>query len=327
MFFDKGRDSMKQADFSYNSVSSSSSDAAPPVRTHVFHQDNFGRAQIAEDLHNAGYQVGLEADVDVLLAQGVDDLTDIIVLDCTGVDAQQLAGLAHYDMLLARSSVQLVVSTSLENLDDVFACFDQTNPQILVDPSRAERMVAVARQANATSGSSVREMTDEERVRMTRLSEQVDALAQRIDGGGAAPIYFNDKGANAGDTAHIEITETGASIALPSPRFIRQIIRQRQARARFFDPHLFGDPAWDMLLDLSAAHGERHPVSVTSLCIASGVPATTALRWVKQMVETGLFERTEDTCDKRRAFIGLSEKAVNAMARYFAEFRAETSVA
>ena len=79
---------MKQADFSYNSGSSSSSDAAPPVRTHVFHQDNFGRAQIAEDLHNAGYQVGLEADVDVLLAQGVEDLTDIIVLDCTGVDAQ-----------------------------------------------------------------------------------------------------------------------------------------------------------------------------------------------------------------------------------------------
>ncbi|MEP2737106.1 MAG: MarR family transcriptional regulator [Erythrobacter sp.] len=318
---------MKQADFSYSSASSSSSEAVAPIRAHVFHQNTFGRAQVAEDLHNAGYQVGFEADVDVLFAQGVEDLGDIIVLDCAGVDAQQLAGLARYDMLLARSSVQLVVTTSIDNLDDVFACFDQTNPQILVDPSRAERMVAVARQVNAIGGSSVREMTDEERVRMTRLSEQVDALAQRMDGGGSAPIYFSDTGANAGDNAHIADAASDAPLALPSPRFIRQIIRQRQARARFFDAHLFGDPAWDMLLDLSAAHGERHPVSVTSLCIASGVPATTALRWVKQMVETGLFERTEDTCDKRRAFIGLSEKAAAAMARYFAEFRAETSPA
>ena len=53
------------------------------------------------------------------------------------------------------------------------------------------------------------------------------------------------------------------------------------------------------------------------------MPATTALRWVKQMVEMDLFERTQDSSDKRRAFIGLSDKAINAMARYFAEFRAE----
>ncbi|MCB2059102.1 MAG: winged helix DNA-binding protein, partial [Novosphingobium sp.] len=73
------------------------------------------------------------------------------------------------------------------------------------------------------------------------------------------------------------------------------------------------------LLDLTAARAEHTRVSVTSLCIASAVPPTTALRWVSQMSEAGLFERVEDETDRRRAFITLSEKAADAMARYFAE--------
>jgi DNA-binding MarR family transcriptional regulator len=107
--------------------------------------------------------------------------------------------------------------------------------------------------------------------------------------------------------------------SLPDPRLVRRIIQQRQLRARFFDPALFGDPAWDMLLDLTAARAEHTRVSVTSLCIASGVPLTTALRWIGQMVDSGLLERQEDDTDKRRAFIALSDQAAEAMARYFAE--------
>lgn len=105
---------------------------------------------------------------------------------------------------------------------------------------------------------------------------------------------------------------------MPNPRLVREIIRRRQARAKFFDPALFADPAWDMLLDLAAAHAEQRRVSVTSLCIASGVPPTTALRWIRQMTDAGLFERVEDPSDKRRVFISLTGKAREAMARYFA---------
>ena len=106
---------------------------------------------------------------------------------------------------------------------------------------------------------------------------------------------------------------------LPDPRLVRRIIRQRQLRARFFDGELFADPAWDMMLDLTAARVEHQRVSVTSLCIASGVPPTTALRWIGQMVDVGLFERVEDESDRRRAFIQLSDRAADGMARYFAE--------
>jgi hypothetical protein len=97
------------------------------------------------------------------------------------------------------------------------------------------------------------------------------------------------------------------------------MIRHRQLRARFFDGELFADPAWDMLLDLTAARAEHTRVSVTSLCIASGVPPTTALRWISQMTQAGLLERVEDESDRRRAFIALSAPAADGMARYFAE--------
>ncbi|PLK27692.1 hypothetical protein C0V78_12945 [Novosphingobium sp. TH158] len=73
-----------------------------------------------------------------------------------------------------------------------------------------------------------------------------------------------------------------------------------------------------MLLDLTAAQGEMKRVSVTSLCIASCVPPSTAMRWISQMIESGLFRRVEDTTDRRRAFIELTDAASGAMARYFA---------
>ena len=104
---------------------------------------------------------------------------------------------------------------------------------------------------------------------------------------------------------------------LPDPRLVRRIIRQRRMRSRYFPGELFVDPAWDMLLDLTAAAAEHSRISVTSLCLASGVPPTTALRWITQMEEAGLVEREGDSTDRRRAFIVLSDKTAASMARYF----------
>ncbi|HAD18176.1 MAG TPA: MarR family transcriptional regulator, partial [Erythrobacter sp.] len=60
-------------------------------------------------------------------------------------------------------------------------------------------------------------------------------------------------------------------------------------------------------------------VSVTSLCIAAGVPATTALRWIGQMVDADLLMRVSDPHDRRRAYIALADTTADAMASYLAE--------
>lgn len=94
---------------------------------------------------------------------------------------------------------------------------------------------------------------------------------------------------------------------------IRAHIKARRLRERFLPVDILADPAWDMLLDLAAARLEERPVSVSSLCIAANVPTTTALRWIKNLCDSGLFERSADPADARRAFVGLSPPAARTM--------------
>mgnify|MGYP000315486358 CR=1 FL=1 len=109
---------------------------------------------------------------------------------------------------------------------------------------------------------------------------------------------------------------------LPEARCVRRILYRRGLRTKYFGSRLFADPAWDMLLDLAAAHAENKRVSVSSLCIASGVPPTTALRWINEMIAGGWLVRRQDELDRRRAFVELSDRAMRALADYFAEIAA-----
>lgn len=152
---------------------------------------------------------------------------------------------------------------------------------------------------------------------MSRLNELLDRLGTNGGASGFAPAQSV---ATPAETALIRKTRA----PLPDPRLVRGIIRRRQARAQFFEDELFADPAWDMLLDLTAARAEHRRVSVTSLCIASGVPTTTALRWIKVLEQADLVSRVEDDTDRRRVFITLTERGAEAMASYFEEVNRQT---
>lgn len=97
--------------------------------------------------------------------------------------------------------------------------------------------------------------------------------------------------------------------------YAESLYKFRQSRAKYFDGDLFGEAAWDILLDLFIAANVNKRVSVTSACIASGVPATTALRWVTILMERGLIERQEDPDDRRRVFVRLTKQGWDAMTR------------
>ena len=317
---------MSEADFSYATASDA---AGLPASISIFSDRPGLRQEIVEDLGKVGFRVAQQGELAQLTCGSAKPLGDVVLLDCPQVDAAIIAALLRLDIRLAQSGCRLVVSTSMEALDVVFACFDQSAPQILVDAGQAERIVAVGRVLGDIAGMRVREFSDDEKLTLLRLSEQVDTIAKRIEMLSPLGPMVESGQDRLGDQRQVfngaEGAQTGKLMprrnepVLPDPILIRQIISQRHMRARFFDPELFADPAWDMLLDLAAAHGEGERVSVTSLCIASGVPATTALRWIRQMTEAGLFKRVEDECDRRRAFIRHSESAADAMARYFAE--------
>ncbi|WP_422059835.1 winged helix DNA-binding protein [Sphingopyxis sp.] len=97
----------------------------------------------------------------------------------------------------------------------------------------------------------------------------------------------------------------------------RAIVQRRRLRSEFLPPTLFAEPAWDMLLDLYAAHHEGKRVSVSSLCIAAAVPSTTALRSIEGMTEQGCLVRERDPDDGRRIFVALSDKARRGLDAWF----------
>jgi len=98
----------------------------------------------------------------------------------------------------------------------------------------------------------------------------------------------------------------------------QRLYRDRRRRAEIFaDETLFGEPAWDILLDLFVAGEKGKRVAVTSACIGSGVPSTTALRWLNVLEMRGLVEREDDNHDARRSFVRLTPKARLQMAEYF----------
>jgi DNA-binding MarR family transcriptional regulator len=101
--------------------------------------------------------------------------------------------------------------------------------------------------------------------------------------------------------------------------FARDLMRQRRKRSDHLPAALFAEPAWDMLLDLYAAHYEGKPVSTSSLCIAANVPSTTALRAIQTMSDEGCLVRQRDPTDGRRVFIALSDKARASLDAYFDE--------
>ena len=106
----------------------------------------------------------------------------------------------------------------------------------------------------------------------------------------------------------------------PAPKqllaMIRQIIKSRQQREQYLDATLFADPAWDILLDLTAARLDGQTVPVSSACIAAQVPMSTGLRWVRQLVEAGLIRRWTDPSDRRRDLVELTDAAHQAMMDY-----------
>jgi hypothetical protein len=252
---------------------------------------------------------------------------EVLLIDCPIQEGATLAALARLDLRAAQKNIKIVISTTISALDTVFACLEQANATFLVDPTKQERVVALSIALAKVSAMRVRELDENDKQTIRRLSEQVNRIVQQLDQFTRAEASsfrlespeIEFRGEHGGDRQLIRTPRP----PLPDPRLVRLIIRQRQLRGQFFDSELFADPAWDMLLDLTAARVEHQRVSVTSLCIASGVPPTTALRWIGQMVEVGLLERIEDETDRRRAFIQLSDKAADAMARYFAELGKE----
>lgn len=224
----------------------------------------------------------------------------------------------HMDELLNQVSHDVtrgfyagVVAVTPPLLDAVSARVEEPGVEIVVDADEAQRAaaltIAVAAHGEPLGVSDVAADRNAERLR--QLSEEVSRIASTLARLSSGPVVSRPA---------LEPMAAGDVPPL-SADVVRNVIRARRLRARFFSEELFADPAWDMLLDLLQAEIAQLRVPVSSLCIAAAVPATTALRWLKTLVTQGLFLRRADPHDGRRVFVELAPDASQALRRYFAE--------
>lgn len=139
------------------------------------------------------------------------------------------------------------------------------------------------------------------------LSEQVSRVAQSL-----AELAVGSpsaaKGANS-NTDELEVAE--ASIA--------RVIRARTERALYIPTELFADPVWDIMLHLLHAEIAHRRVSISSACVASGLPERVGLRWLNTMVEHGLADMERDPDDPGGGSIELMPEVSRALRRYIRE--------
>ena len=110
----------------------------------------------------------------------------------------------------------------------------------------------------------------------------------------------------------------------PALAWAELMLRLRREREEVFGKHLFADPCWDMLLDLYVALRRGRVISVSSLCVAAAVPASTALRWIEILVQQGLVLREPDPKDKRRILVVLTRKAETQLDHLFEKLRRDS---
>lgn len=257
---------------------------------------------------------------DALARVGTIASRAVILLDARNVPDERLAAtLSPLDGLAAGRDLSMIVGIDEAQIDIAAAGLNLSSHEILCAPQPSDWVAALA-VAHLPGRLALHDRVgDSESARLASLNAEVARitsvlarLSQREDA--PQPNAVSDR-------TFGYAVEPGAAPAI-APADIRQIVRARRLRDRHLGEGLFEDPAWDMILDLFAAHLERAQVSVSSLCIAAAVAPTTALRWIARLTEAGLFERRPDPFDRRRAFMSLSGTGLAAMHRYVTTVRA-----
>jgi hypothetical protein len=167
----------------------------------------------------------------------------------------------------------------------------ESTDQLMRNRSKAIRLIGIANELLAMA-------------RELEIGESPSAMLESLNGAGE-PRENGKAGAGQDHPIWVELA--------------RQNYEDRRRRTKIFrSDDLFGEPAWDILLDLFIAVKERRRVSVTSACIGSAVPSTTALRWIAILEKQGLLVREADPGDARRVYVKLSARGYAAMLEYFA---------
>lgn len=125
------------------------------------------------------------------------------------------------------------------------------------------------------------------------------------------------------DALRERIQETAADLSAPITDpldlgAVNNLLAARAARRQHFNPDLFPELPWDILVSLYVADLERRRVTASQLYVAVDGAPTTGIRWTDRLIHEGLVFRSSDPEDGRRVFLSLTDHGRRSMQRYLA---------
>lgn len=94
------------------------------------------------------------------------------------------------------------------------------------------------------------------------------------------------------------------------------ILSSRRLRSRHFNPAIFGEPAWDILLVLYITDVSGGRQTLGKLADWINTPPTSVLRWVSYLEKERFLERQPHPNDRRVTFLRLLQRGREAMNDY-----------
>lgn len=260
---------------------------------------------------------------------------DIVLIFCPSPHDVLERLLVQVETLAMQNDMPVILVAGLQSIDLAYGCIRSERTQLLCAPDHADLAAALLAAASQAQPQLLHEVSrDSEGIRLQQLSEEVSRLARTLEALTLRPQQATpsfDLGPRISDRPSdyigmpalepIGSADKDAEQMVVDATQVRDLLRARRLREEFLPSDLFADPAWDMLLDLLAARLEHERVSVSSLCIASAVPPTTALRWIRTLTEKGFVQRQADPHDGRRVFIALADGTAEALSRWFTASR------
>lgn len=178
------------------------------------------------------------------------------------------------------------------------------------DPNPSENDIVVTRTLSEIGRSLDIEIVDHIVVTATRAVSVAWRCAPLPDGSSNSSQILRDSlGPKTGDRFD------GHVVALENARAIRE--RRQLRRALVGSPELFGEPAWEMLIEVFIKGAEGEKIAINTLCRASTATPSTALRIVNKLCKAGLMIKVNDPYDGRRHFVEVTLQARTALETYF----------
>jgi hypothetical protein len=135
---------------------------------------------------------------------------------------------------------------------------------------------------------------------LTKLAEELAEAARRFDA-----AADND-------------SDPQTALEAMSPRqYFTSLLELRRTRERYFGSELFGEPAWDIMLELMLARVEDREVLASELQSHASTPAIVTRHYLEALVDARLVDTFENAANVDDPCICLSSEAARRMAELY----------